>query len=386
MINAFATFGGFVGVNTGLILNADSESELAGVLAHEVSHVTQHHLARQVSQGKVASVAVLAAMVAALFAAHSSSSAGVGAAIGAQAGVIQSQLGFSRDFEREADRVGLQILTKAGFDSTGMSAFFARLQKATRVYENNAPVYLRTHPLTTERIADMQNRESLLPYRQVTDSLAFHLVRAKLSAQQGTPVEAIKRFQGLLASSKSSNIGVNQYGLAIASARAKEWGSVDKALVDARKAGVINLMLERLSAESRLAQRDIAAGLKIYQVALAKDPDNPALIYGYGEALLAHGRADEAFGVADRRVRKIRTDGFAWRLQAKSAAALGKKTAEHRALGEFYALQDKTAAAVEQFQIAQQANDGNFYEMSTLDARLRELQRKHLEELAERKK
>jgi predicted Zn-dependent protease len=235
MINAFATFGGYVGVNTGLLLNAETESELAGVLAHEVSHITQHHLARQISQGKVASMAVLAAMVVALLAAHSSSSAGMGAAVGAQAGVIQSQLGFSRDFEREADRVGLQNLNKAGFDPSGMSGFFARLQKATRVYENNAPVYLRTHPLNTERIADMQNRESLLPSHQVPDSLEFHLVRAKLRAQLGTPAEAIKYFRELLAAGKTQHAGAAIYGLAVAMSRAKDWVAVDKMLVEARQ-------------------------------------------------------------------------------------------------------------------------------------------------------
>ncbi|MEY4592288.1 MAG: hypothetical protein RIR18_1183 [Pseudomonadota bacterium] len=386
MINAFATFGGYVGVNTGLLLNADSESELAGVLAHEVSHVTQHHLARQISQGKVASMAVLAAMVVALLAAHSSSSAGMGAAVGAQAGVMQSQLGFSRDFEREADRVGLQTLNKAGFDPTGMSGFFAKLQKASRVYENNAPVYLRTHPLTTERIADMQNRESLLPYHQVPDSLEFHLIRAKLRAEQGTPAEATKYFRDLLGAGKAQHAGAATYGLAIALSRVKDWVAVDKTIADARQQRLSHTMLDRLAAESRLAQGDVVAGLKAYVVALSKEPDNPALIYGYAEALVRFGRAEEAFNLTDRRLRKVNSDGFAWQLQAKSAAALGRKSAEHRAQGEFYALQEKTAAAVEQFQIAQQAGDGDFYEMSMIDARLQVLKRKRIEEISEGRK
>jgi predicted Zn-dependent protease len=297
--------------------------------------------------------------------------------------VIQAQLGYSRDFEREADRVGLQTLHKAGFDPTGMSGFFARLQKATRVYENNAPVYLRTHPLTTERIADMQNREGLLSSRQVQDSLEFHLVRAKLKAQQGTPVEAVKLFRKLLETGDAQHKGGATYGLAVALARMKDWGGGDKALAEARQLRVNHTMLDRLAAESRLAQNDVTGGLKAYTVALSKEPDNPALIYGYAEALLQHGRAEEAFNLTDRRVRKFSSDGFAWRWQAKIAAQLGRKSAEHRAQGEFYALQEKTAAAIEQFQLAQQAADGNFYEMSALDARLHELQRKRLEEIAE---
>ena len=201
-INAFAMPGGYIGVHSGLILSAQSESELAGVMAHEISHVTQRHIARQVFQSKKIGMASMVAMGLALLAARSSGQVAGAAIATTQAGAISAQLAFSRDFEREADRQGFVILRKWGFDVRGMSAFFERLQRAVRLYENNATAYLRTHPLTGERLTDMQNREQPIGYRQMPDSVDFQLVRAKLRAMQGTPREAIKDFETLLSEKK----------------------------------------------------------------------------------------------------------------------------------------------------------------------------------------
>jgi predicted Zn-dependent protease len=174
-INAFAMPGGYIGVHTGLILSAQSESELAGVMSHEISHVTQRHIARQVFQSKKIGMASMVAMGLALLAARSNSQVSSAAIATSQAGAISAQLAFSRDFERESDRLGFDILRKAGMDVRGMSAFFERLQGVVRVSENTATAYLRTHPLTSERLTDMQNREQSSAYRQVADSVEFFL-------------------------------------------------------------------------------------------------------------------------------------------------------------------------------------------------------------------
>ena len=382
-VNAFATFGGYIGVNTGLLLSAQSESELAGVLAHEISHTAQRHLARQISQSKQSSTAMLLAMAASILAARSNSQAGIAGVIGAQAGAMQSQLGFSRDYEREADRIGIQILEKSGLDPRGMSHFFERLQKSTRLYENNAPVYLRTHPLTIERISDMQNRESKLSSRDLSDSPEFHLIKAKLLAMKGTPDEGVKALENKLASDPPMP-GASYYGLAVAQFRAKNWKDAEKALSEARTHKIQSPLLDRLFAEIRLAQNDTSGALKAYTAALVKNPKNPALVYGHIEALLRLNRNAEAHAQAEQRTRQQPSDANAWRLLAKSAAALERKTAEHRAQGEFYALQGKTVAALEQMEIGQRAADGNFYEMSALDARLHELRRLVLEERRDR--
>src|SRR5882672_8710653 len=194
-INAFAMPGGFVGVHTGLILAAQTESELAGVLSHEVAHVTQHHLARLLGKQEQMSIPTLAAVILGILAARSRPDVTQAVIAGASAASVQSQLNYTRDFEREADRIGFQYLQQDGFDVTAMGTFFGRMQKATRLYENNAPAYLRTHPLNTERIADMQNRAQNAEYKQSPDSVEFHLARAKVVAEQGQPRDAVAHFE-----------------------------------------------------------------------------------------------------------------------------------------------------------------------------------------------
>ena len=248
-INAFAMPGGYIGVNSGLLLAAQSESELAGVLAHEISHVTQRHIARQVMREKQLSVGTMLAMVVGLLAARSNANIASAAVIGSQAGAVSAQLGFSRDFEREADRSGFDILKKAGFEVRGMSIFFDRLQRASRVYENNAPVYLRTHPVTGERISDMQNREQSVSYKQVADSLEFHLVRAKLRAKQGTPAEAVKALQMLVGDKKFASQTAAHYGLAVALARNRDWSGAEQEILAARKQKTPSPLLDHLHAE-----------------------------------------------------------------------------------------------------------------------------------------
>jgi beta-barrel assembly-enhancing protease len=379
-INAFAMFGGYVGVHTGLITATQSESELAGVLAHEISHVTQHHLARQIAQEKQLSMLSLAAMAAALLAAHSNGSMATATIVSAQAGAIQAQLAFSRDYEREADRVGFQTLEKAGFDVHGMSAFFERLQRATRTYDGNAPVYLRTHPLTTERISDMQNREQEVPYRQVPDSFAFQLVRAKVRALRGTPREAIADLRVAVREGKAASPLAARYGLAVALSRNKDWAGADREIAELRKAGAVSPMIESLAAQARIAQNDPAGGLRIYRDALSLYPQAHALIYGYGEALLAQSHIDQGVRFAEDQLQLYPQDPRLYQIYARLLAAQGRVAAQQRALAEVSMLQGNTTEAVQHLEIAQKAGDADFFEQSKIDARLRELRKQQQDE------
>jgi predicted Zn-dependent protease len=378
-INAFAMFGGYIGVNSGLILAVQNESELAGVLAHEISHVTQRHLARGIARQKQISGASLLAMAVAVLAARSNSDVAGAAMAGASAGALQAQLGFSRDFEREADRIGFQTLEKAGFDVRGMSAFFSRLQRATRVYENNAPVYLRTHPLNIERISDMQNREQGRPYRQAPDSPDFQFVRARLQAMRGTPAEAVAYFRNLLAEQKTLNVATTQYGLAVALARQKDWPAVEGALADVRQK-IASPMIERLYAEARIKRGDLAGGLAAFRAALSRYPNAIALVYAYGEALLENRRLEDAETFLDQSTRKNSADARLYRLQARIYAARGKMGLQHKALAEACALEGQLAAAIEQLEAAQKAGGNDFYTSSAIEARLRQLKLKQREE------
>lgn len=384
-INAFAMPGGYIGVHAGLLLAAQTESELAGVLAHEISHVTQRHIARQVYQSKQLSMASMVAMGLSLLAARSSPQGTMAAISTTQAGAISAQLAFSRDFERESDRLGFEMLRRAGYDVRGMSTFFGRLQQSTRQYENNATAYLRTHPLSGERMSDMQNRERPVTYRQVADSPEFHLVRARVRALQGRPVDAVREFETSLRDRKYASEASTRYGLAVALARNRDWRAAEQELTAVRKLKVTSPMVDRQLAEVRMGRGDKDAGLALYREAMVRYPLNMPLLYGYGSALLAEKQFSAALGFADEQLQNHPQDARFLKLRADSYAGLGRRSQHHLALAELTALKGQTAGAIEQLQLAQQAGDANFYEMSMIDGRLREMKKRQIEEMKERR-
>jgi predicted Zn-dependent protease len=377
-INAFALPGGFIGINTGLLLAAQSESEVAGVVGHEVAHVTQRHIARMINQQGQSQLMSLAAMAVALLAARSNSQIGEAAVAFGQAGIVQSQLNFTRANEREADRVGLQLLEAAGFDPRGMASFFERLQRATRVYEGGAPSYLRTHPLTFERIADIQNRIEHLPYRQVPDSLDFQLIRAKLRAETGTPRDAVAFFETSFSERKFLSETASRYGLVASLIRTRDFARARKELVPLRKTS--SPIIENLACRLADASGDSANALKCYQDARRAYPGYRALFYGHAEQLLRARQPAAVLQMIDSRMQAQSSDSRLYRLQAQAYAAQGNSLQQHRAQGEAYFRDGQLGAAIEQMQIALKTGEGDFYQLSAVEARLRELRRMQLEQ------
>jgi len=372
-VNAFALPGGFVGINSGLLLTAQSESELAGVMSHEIGHVVQRHFARMLSSQKDTQLAALAGLAIAILASRANSQISQAAMIGSQASSIQSSLNFSRANEQEADRVGFQILEKAGFDPTAMAIFFERMMNATRFYQSTAPAYLRTHPLTTSRISDMQNRAQNLPYKQVPDTIEFQLMRAKLKAGQDSPAESVKFFEESLKERKYLSEAASRFGLVEALLRARAYGRATKELPALRKLVPSSPIIESLSARLYSAAGDSVGALRTYREALRNFPGYRALVYGYAEALLNVNQPEEALKLIDSRLQYAVSDYRLYQLQAKIYAALNKGMQQHRALAEAYFRLGNVRTAIEQLLLAQKAGDGDFYVQSSVDARLREL-------------
>ncbi len=381
-LNAFAMPGGYIDVHTGLITAAQSESELAAVLAHEIAHVTQHHLARMASKDGQLSMAMMAAMALAILS-RNTQVGSAAAAIG-QASVITAQIGFTRDFEREADRLGFLTLEKSKFDVRAMPDFFLRLQKAGRLYENNAPAYLRTHPVTTERIADAQNRIQGLAYKQTPDSLDFQLVRAKLRAEQGAPRDALLQMQSDWQERKFSNEMAARYALAVALLRTKELSRAEAELAPLLQA-TDHPLVAGLAARIKQARGDNRGALDTLKLALARYPNNRALNYAHIDALQQQAQHADAASLLDEQIKRHPRDARLYAMRAKAYASMGRRLLQHQSQAEVYVLQGSLPAAIEQLQLAQKSGDGDFYQLSSVEARLRDLSRRLAQEMKEEK-
>src|SRR5574340_1713534 len=301
-INAFAMPGGNIGVHTGLLLAAESESELASVVAHEISHVTQDHIARMIAAQSQSQWPTMAALALALLAARSNPNVASAAIASTQAYSIQNQLNYSRDYEREADRLGYDMLTRADFDPRCMSGFFNRLQRANRFYDSSAPAYLRTHPLTTDRIADMQARSESAPYQQVEDSLDFQLVRARLRAQEGSPPDAVLAARNALKEKRYGSETAARYALVTALTRARQFKEAESEVQKLLSGKQASPMIQQLAAHTALAAGNQALALQRYQAGSAAYPGYRPLQYGHIEALLAAGRNNDALTQVDKQL------------------------------------------------------------------------------------
>jgi len=386
MLNAFALPGGFIGVHSGLVLGSANESELAAVLAHEIGHIEQRHVARMIAKQREGSYIAIGALLLALLAARSGSSSSgdltQAAILGGQAAAMQQQLNFSREAEREADRIGFQILLNAGFDPASMASFFTRLQQGTRIYETAAPAYLRTHPLTVERISDIQNRVREVRVRPRPDSLDFHLLRARLRVLQDESVQGLRDsalfFRSQIEQRSSPSIAAMYYGLALASLKLNEPAAAVEAGRNARRASpAASPMLDKIVSETMMAAARSAAE-RANAVGLAKDaaarfPLSRLSALHYADLLQENGQDEAAVAYLREQLALPRSDPRLHELLARSYERLGKRALQYQATAEMYQLRGATIAAIEQLQLARRAADADFYTMSEVDARLRQL-------------
>ncbi|MFO0206848.1 MAG: M48 family metalloprotease, partial [Betaproteobacteria bacterium] len=392
MINAFALPGGFIGLHTGLVLTAQSESELAAVVAHEIGHVEQRHIARMLARQKDATAIAIGALLLALLAARSNSSSSgdltQAAILGGQAAAIQQQLNFSR----EADRVGFQILVNAGFDARAMATFFGRLQQGMRLYESAAPSYLRTHPLTVERIGDIQTRVRETRVRQRADSTDFPLIRARLRVLQDPSVQGLRdsqeHFATQLSNRSAGSEAAAHYGLALASLRlgqherAVQAAAAARRLVRAPSATLDKLVSEtRYSAASSNEERE--AALALARDATQRFPLSRLTAMHYVDLLQRAGQHETAIAFLRDQLGLPRSDSGYYAALAKSYAALERWTLHHQAVAEAYLLLGATPAALDQLQLARRAADADFYVLSEIDARIRQLQQQAKEQREE---
>jgi len=371
-INAFAVPGGFVGMHRGLVLATQNEAELASVMAHEITHVTQKHIPRLIAESQRATLPAMAAILASILLATAGHGAGAEAGIVAtQAAVAQRGINFTRSFEEEADRIGMTTLARAGFDPNGMPSFFERLQMLNRHNDTSLPEFLRTHPVTTNRISDARNRAERLPKNASRDSEDYLHVHAKLrAAERGSDAEIVRGFRSNLEQGKYRDIHAERYGYALALLRSRELAA---ARIEIQKliAHRPNRVYYRiLQAEIEMASNQPKQALAIYEEAQKNAPNHPGLLRYHAETLLKNGQPRRAQELLQTAVRHTGDDPTLYRLLAQAAGASNNPLEAHKAAAEQYYLNGNPQGAIEQFRLALKHAGDNFYQASSIEARI----------------
>jgi len=379
-INAFAMPGGYIGINSGLIVASENESELAGVLAHEIGHVAQRHIARGFTQQSQNSGVMMATMAAALIAALAGGGADLATGVAAfgQAAAVSRQLSFSRDAEREADRAGFDMLRKAGYDPVGMVQMFSRLMNASRLNERGgASSYVSTHPLSIQRMSDIQGRLNSVPVARHVDSDDFWFIRARLRMLQSVDSQAQRTSARLLQEETRALSGVRHaaawYGLAHAALMRNDLLGAYDALAHAQAGERQSPYLADLAIRIALVAKDNEQALTLARTSWRQWPDRRSLAFALAESLQRSGRDQEAATfLRERAAAWGETEPRLHQLLAQSEERLGRLTAARLTMAEYYALTGALPSAVVQLNQARDLSS-DFYEQSRIDVRIREL-------------
>lgn len=373
-INAFAGPAGQIGIHTGLILASESESELAAVLAHEIAHVAQHHLDRTLDAAQKLSLPTAGALIAAIILGARDpnlAEAAIAATIAANA---QTQINFTRGHEMEADHIGMQILSRSRFDARAMPAFFERLQQNERLYDAELPEFLRTHPVTTDRIAESRSRaEQFAPEKPEENSL-YYLIQAKVRVMaHDNPAQLAKIYADQLKDGRYDNRFAARYGHGLALAAS---GKYDDARTQIKT--LIKEDRERIPYLIALANIDLADGngaqaARILADALRLSPSNTPLTRHYANALLQNGESQKARTVLQEYIKHAPASPAAYQLLAKAEGNAGFPGAAHRALAEYYFLLGETYTAIDHLRLSLTQKDVNESQATLIKARLDEL-------------
>ena len=408
-VNAFALPGGYVGVHLGLIAMTATRDELASVLAHEFSHLSRRHIARSIAANARSSTLGIVGMILGVLAASRSRNADAAQAaiVGGQAAMAQSQLNFSRDMEREADRNGQALMAEAGFAPIGMAAMFNKLDQANRLNDSGAFPYLRSHPLTVERIAEAQQRVAQIgePARSgvglsAADAGRWHLLmQARARILMDPSVDSIQRLQELDARGGSPNERLaGFYASTLASIQLRDFGRADRSLASAgalpgvSEDGFIQRAFAPLFVHLALARGDIRAAERA-TLALGSAADSRPDLLLRAQVALAARDAAAVRGSAEALqtwVSEHRGDALAWLTLSQTAEQQGQALRAVRAAAEAQAALGNLQGAVDRLragqQLARRGMAGNdFIEASVIDSRLRDLQAQRRELLAEQR-
>jgi predicted Zn-dependent protease len=394
-VNAFALPGGYMGVHLGLIATVTSRDELAAVLAHELSHVTQRHISRMLSRQSAQAPWLLGAMILGILAASKNPEAAGAVITGGQAVSAQGQLNFSRDMEREADRIGFGVMAQAGYDPQGAVSMFEKLQKASNLNDTGGFPYLRSHPMTTARIADMQSRQQLQAQTGERMPTMQHALQAARARVLSNP--AVDARRAMVAEAASATLkrqpaprqaGVI-YAAALAASGLRDFAQA-RELADRLHPLVGNdapgkRLVRLLDVELALACGDIAGARALQdKVDLASRAD----LFSWAQTMTMSGAAFQAAQQLQTWVSNRPLDAPAWQLLSAAQAAQGHTLRAVRSEAEAYAARLDLLAALNRLRAAQElvrkSAGVDHIEASIIDTRAREIELLMREQALER--
>jgi predicted Zn-dependent protease len=375
-INAFAAPGSFIGVFAGLFLATRNEDELAGVLAHEIAHVTQRHIARAFADAQRLALPMAAAVIAAaVLAASTDSPVGNAAMAGTLAAGAQHQINFTRANEQEADRVGTQLLARAGFDPNGMSSFFERLQRLSGSSKAQGFEYLLTHPLPGRRAADTQDRQVSPARRAPRDDEAYYMAKARLEVMTSSNTgDLLRRFETTLARGDFARETAERYGYVLALKRAGRLEDAQAQLDRLLNSNPDHLALRIEEAELALTKGDRARAWQLFEKARDLYADDFALAMHYGRALATQGDPRKAMQLLQPHLRRNGSDASLHTLYAQAAQRAGDPAMTHASMAEHHYLNGDLTRAIEQAELGLREVSATPYQQAQLRARLRQFQ------------
>lgn len=373
-INAFAAPGGIVGINLGNFMAAQNVHEYSAIVAHELAHLSQRHFARGIEEQRRQTLPYLAAMIAsAAIMATVGAEAGMAGMATSQAAAMQNQLRYSRAREREADRIGIDTLQRAGMDPWAMAGMFERMNRAAR-YSRRPPEFLLTHPVTETRIADARDRASRYPRETHPDSLDFQLMRARVQMQlSDSPSEMATMFRTQLEEGRATFTEAARYGLVLALTRLGRLDEAEETLQPLLEEDSSRIAYMLADVEIALERRDTDRALKVVERGLRFYPENMPLTLTHARALNQARRHLEAQTALERLATRRPNDAQVWFELAETAGLAGDIISVHRARAEYFQLTGNLQLSLQHLQYALQLIEDNYPLTARINQRVQDI-------------
>ncbi|MFQ3236645.1 MAG: putative Zn-dependent protease, partial [Paraglaciecola sp.] len=369
-INAFAFFGGHVGVHTGLIFNAKNESELASVLAHEVSHVTQRHIARSIQAKQKSSPLQIASALGGILIAMANPEAGIAAITAGSAASAQAAINYTRQNEKEADSIGIRILAQAGFDPNAAGTFFGTLVEKYRL-KSKTTAFLQTHPLPESRVADARTRAALYPGGSKAESLTFHLAKSRIQARYyGTPDTNITYFAALLDNKGYEFEQAAAYGLALSYLGAEQYNAAQEIIDNLLRSDADNLFYLDTYTDIALATNQFERAIDILSSRAEYTPRNSVLTLNLANAMVKNNQINDAIRLLKDYLLVKPNNLLAHQILSDAYGQSQQKLEMHQINAEVYALAASYPQAIDELHNAYNYASSRELEKQRIRARI----------------